>query len=183
MRLHFETQQWLPYPHELVFAFFANPENLPRLMPRWQRARIEQASFAPPPPRPAGSPRYPGIAAGSGTTLTLTVRPFPFCPIRVPWDALIEDFLWNHGFCDVQVSGPFRYWRHCHSVSPATGPANPLNPAPGTLLKDEVAYELPLGPLSSLADRILVRRQLASTFRYRQRRTAELLALATAGTA
>ena len=33
----FTSEQWLPYPVEPVFAFFANPENLPRLMPKWQK--------------------------------------------------------------------------------------------------------------------------------------------------
>ncbi len=40
MRHTFQTEQWLPFPVELVFAFFAYPENLPRLMPAWQKARI-----------------------------------------------------------------------------------------------------------------------------------------------
>ena len=42
MRHPFAAEQWLPYPVELVFAFFANPQNLPRLMPAWQKARIEE---------------------------------------------------------------------------------------------------------------------------------------------
>ena len=171
MRLHFETTQWLPYPPELVFAFFANPENLPRLMPRWQSARIEEAVFTAPPPRPTGSPRYPGIAAGNGTRLTIGIRPFPFAPFRIPWEAEIEDFRWNHGFCDVQLRGPFSYWRHCHTVT-----ASPKEP--GTLLHDAVTYQLPLGPLSSIADKLITRRLLAYIFHYRQRRTTQLLALA-----
>jgi ligand-binding SRPBCC domain-containing protein len=175
MRYAFTTEQWLPYPHELVFAFFANPENLPRLMPRWQKARIEEAHFAPPPPRPAGSPRYPGMAAGAGTRLILGARPFPFVPVFVPWEALIEDFRWNEGFCDVQLRGPFKYWRHCHSVTPAPSPATR---EPGTLLRDHVDYELPLGPLNGIANTLAGHPALAYTFRYRQRRTTELLALA-----
>jgi len=206
MRLYFETEQWLPYPTELVFAFFANPENLPRLMPPWQRARIEEAVFAPSPPRPTDSPRYPGIAAGNGTLLTIGFRPFPFAPFRIPWEARIEDFRWNEGFCDVQLRGPFKYWRHCHTVSPALNPSTPPQtpdvspqspgaPGPdfrtradqattnpenlGTLLKDHLTYELPLGPLSSIANSLAARRALAYTFRYRHQRTTELLARAT----
>ena len=93
---------------------------------------------------------------------------FPFSPFRIRWDALIEDFRWLEGFCDVQLRGPFRYWRHCHTVQPHRR---------GTLLRDEVEYELPLGPLSPLADKLFVHRQLAATFPYRHRRTLELLAL------
>jgi ligand-binding SRPBCC domain-containing protein len=177
MQFQFTAEQWLPYPLELVFAFFANPENLPRLMPRWQAARIEEATFAAAPPRPASTPRYPGIAAGSGTRLTLSLRPFPLSPVRIPWEALIEDFSWNQGFCDIQLRGPFKYWRHCHSVEPGH-PAR--DGAPGTLLRDHVTYELPIAFMSSAANSALIRPQLARTFRYRQRRTLELLARATA---
>jgi len=177
MRLTFETAQWLPYPPELVFAFFANPENLPRLLPRWQRARIEEAVFAPPSPRPPGSPRYPGIAAGSGTRLTLSFRPIPLLPMRIPWEAQIEDFRWNESFCDLQLRGPFAYWRHCHTVTAAPSPQ--YAGQPGTTLHDAVAYELPLGAFSSLANTLILRRRIAAIFHYRQHRTAELLALMT----
>lgn len=166
MRLHFRAEQQIPYPIETVFAFFANPANLPRLMPGWQKARIDHASYVAPPPPPAPFPGFEKIIAGDGTQLTITIRPVPFSPVRVPWDALIEDFQWLQGFCDVQVRGPFRYWRHCHTLQPT---------ANGTLLRDAVEYELPLGPLSSLADALFVRHQLAATFRFRQRRTLELL--------
>ena len=174
MPFHFHTEQWLPYPPELVFAFFANPENLPRLMPRRQKARIEEAVFAPPPPRLPNSPRYPGMAAGNGTRLTLSFKPIPFSPIRIPWEAKIEDFRWNYGFCDIQIEGPFKSWHHCHTVAPAT-----QNNIAGTTLRDEVTYEMPLGPLSGLANTLFARHGLAYTFRHRQRRTTELLALAT----
>lgn len=168
MPRQFVTEQWLPYPPELVFAFFANPENLPRLMPRWQSARIEEAHILPPPPRPESAPRYPGIAAGDGTRLILTVRPVPLSPIRLPWEALIEDFQWNQGFCDVQLRGPFKYWRHCHSVHPAIHPETSQH---GTTVRDEVTYDHPLAAF--------VKPGLAYVFRYRQKRTAELLALMT----
>ncbi|HEY4355503.1 MAG TPA: SRPBCC family protein [Acidobacteriaceae bacterium] len=174
MRQHFHAEQWLPYPRELVFAFFANPENLPRLMRRWQKARIEEAMFTPPPPRPRDSPRYPGIAAGDGTRLTISIRPFPLSIMRMPWEAVIEDFRWNAGFCDLQVRGPFAYWRHCHSVQDANSPKTGL---PGTLVSDDVEYELPeFAGLSDLADKLFVQPTLGRTFAYRQKRTEELLA-------
>lgn len=170
----FETEQWLPYPIELVFAFFANPENLPRLMPKWQDARIEKAVYAPPPPHPDGAPRYPRTVAGDGTILTLSFRPFPDSPIRVSWEAEIGHFIWNEQFCDTQLSGPFHFWHHCHKVSALP---NPDSSAPGTRLRDDVEFELPLDPISRIA-LPLVRRQMAATFRFRQQRTAELLARA-----
>lgn len=172
MRFHFETEQWLPYPVELVFAFFANPENLPRLLPRWQKARLEEATFRPPPPRPEGTPRYPGIAAGDGTRLTLSFRPVPLSPLRVPWEAEIHDFHWNQGFADIQLRGPFRYWRQEHAIA-ASQQAETL--ARGVTITDRIDYELPLpDALAGPANR-LMHAQIASLFRFRHKRTAELL--------
>jgi ligand-binding SRPBCC domain-containing protein len=168
MPAKFHAEQSLPYPVELVFAFFANPENLPRLMPKWQAARIEEASFAPPPPRPEGARRYPGIAAGDGTRLTLSFRPFPYSPVRVSWEAAISHFVWNEQFCDTQLRGPFHFWHHCHRVSAGLDG--------GSVVRDEVEFELPLDPVSRVAMPV-VRSQMAAMFRFRQQRTAELLAL------
>jgi len=177
VRFHFQAEQWLPHAPSLVFAFFANPQNLPLLLPHWQRTRIEQASFIAPPPRPEGTPRYAAPAAGAGSRITISFRALPFIPIRLPWEALIEDFTWNESFSDLQLRGPFKYWRHTHSIHPGP-PAR--NGQPGVTLRDEVEYELPLGPLSALANKLFMRPQLTRIFRYRQQRTAELLAAATA---
>ncbi len=173
----FQAEQWLPFPIELVFAFFANPDNLPRLMPEWQKARIEQSSFVSPPPRPPGTPTLPGIVASAGTTMTISFRAFPLSPIRLPWDAEITEFVWNEHFCDVQHRGPFKQWLHCHRLRSTPDPkaANPTTAAPGTLLTDHLTYALPLGPLGTLANALFVRYQIRSIFRYRQRRTADLL--------
>ncbi|WP_213807242.1 SRPBCC family protein [Granulicella sp. dw_53] len=176
----FHSEQWLPYPVELVFAFFANPENLPRLMPPWQRARIEEAAFAPPPPRPlAPDPalRLKTIAAGAGTRMTISFRPFPYSPIRVPWEAEISEFVWNDHFCDLQLRGPFAYWHHCHRLLPKAHTNASGVTVQGTLVRDEIEYALPFGPLGVLAQRLFIVRQLHSTFSYRHHRTAELLPL------
>jgi ligand-binding SRPBCC domain-containing protein len=178
MRYSYHSEQWLPYPVEQVFAFFANPENLPHLMPPWQSARIEQATFAPPPPRPvAADPalRLKTIAAGIGTRITISFRPFPFSPVRLPWEAEITEFLWNHHFSDLQLRGPFAYWTHCHSVRPQLRANESGIPTNGTLLRDDVEYEMPLAKLGELAQRTVIRTQIRNTFTYRRRRTRELL--------
>lgn len=173
MRHIHHAEQWLPYPIETVFDFFANPDNLPRLMPEWQKARIEQATYAATPYRPGSehlTAPSTSIAAGQGTRMTITFLPFPFAPFRVPWDAEITDFEWDSHFCDVQHRGPFAYWKHCHRLEPQV-----RGVLQGTLLRDHVEYELPLGPLGDLANSLFVRRQMESIFLYRQKRTAELL--------
>ncbi len=170
MHQRFATEQWLPFPRSLVFAFFANPAHLPPLMPSWQRARIDEVTLVPPPERPAGVPRYPGVAAGSGTTLLITTRVGPGVPIRQPWLARIEDFRWNDHFCDVQEQGPFRFWRHCHSVREASQGGQA-----GTVVRDEVEYTLPLWPASRPA-LPLGQAALGLLFGFRQRAAERLVA-------
>jgi ligand-binding SRPBCC domain-containing protein len=177
MRHHYDSEQWLPYPVEFVFAFFANPENLPRLMPGWQQARIQKTAYAPPPSHPAtDSPTQDkGISAGAGTRMTLTFRPFPYAPVRISWEAEISEFVWNDHFCDHQLRGPFAYWHHCHSVRPDTRPGQSGALISGTLLHDEVDYEIPFGKLGNLARHLFIARQLRNTFTFRHTRTLELL--------
>lgn len=167
------AEQWLPYPVQTVFDFFANPDNLPRLMPEWQQARIENAKFTAPPWRPGVQldPVASGtIAAGQGTRMRITFLPFPYAPFRVPWDAEITEFEWDDHFCDVQHRGPFAYWKHCHHLEPQL-----RGVLQGTLLRDHVEYELPFGPLGDLANRLFVKRQMEAIFLFRQKRTSELL--------
>jgi len=170
MRHTYHSEQWLPHPVDLVFSFFANPENLPRLMPPWQKARIEEAHFAPPPPRPTSSQPIRSIAAGLGTRITISFRPIPHSPIRIPLEAEIDEFVWNSHFADLQLRGPFAYWHHRHTVQPET-----RNNNFGTLLRDEVEYDPPLGPLGELANTLFIAHQLRSTFSYRKLRTNALL--------
>jgi ligand-binding SRPBCC domain-containing protein len=170
MRHTFQTVQWVPYPIAAVFAFFADPANLPRLMPAWQKARIETSSIVPPTKRDPQNPRAVSTAAGAGSAMTIRFRPFPLSPILVSWKATIVDFEWNHHFCDEQPEGPFAYWRHCHRVSEET-----QDGIPGTQVIDDLVYELPLGIFSEPAHSLIVRRQIEAIFRYRQQRLFELL--------
>jgi ligand-binding SRPBCC domain-containing protein len=184
MRFSYHSQQWLPHAPELVFAFLANPENLPRLTPKWQSARIEEATIVPPPrPAPAQTaangpaPRYASFAAGAGTRLTISFRPFPYCPIRIPWETEITEFVWNARFSDLQVRGPFAYWSHTHSIEPQTRISESGATDRGTLLRDDIDYELPFDRLGRVAQKIFVSRQLRATFEFRRSRIRELLPL------
>jgi ligand-binding SRPBCC domain-containing protein len=171
MRHRFRTTQWLPHTVESVFAFFANPANLPKLHPEWQQARIDEIELHPP-SRNGSAPREGIIAAGRGTRLTLSFRPTRLSPVRVSWVSLIEDFHWNERFCDRQVEGPFLYWRQCHRVqawqSETTGEH-------GALLIDTIEYELPFKTFGHLANRFAVRKMLDGLFEHRHRRAEELL--------
>lgn len=171
MRHTFKTAQWVPCPAELVFAFFADPANLPPLMPAWQQARVEHASYVSPPPAPGGSASREQRVAGQGTVLTITFRAFPFLPLRLTWVAVIDEFVWNDHFCDTQQSGPLAYWHHCHRIE-----AEVQDGVAGSRIKDEVTFALPLGMLGDIAYLLAIRKQMAWTFAYRQKRVLELFA-------
>jgi ligand-binding SRPBCC domain-containing protein len=169
MRHHFQTEQWLPYPWKRVFAFFADPANLPPLMPGWQRARVERAKCVSPPEASSTDQ----VVAGPGSLITISFRPVPLFPWRLEWDAYIAEFRWDEYFCDEQRRGPFQYFRHCHRVSDEV-----RDGVMGSLVSDAVEYELPLGRLGDLANVLMVKRQIRSLFAHRQRMLPGLLAAA-----
>jgi ligand-binding SRPBCC domain-containing protein len=172
----FQTSQWVPYPVELVFAFFANPGNLPHLMPKWQQTRLESSRLIAPPPRPlAPDPalRYQSPAAGVGSELTASFRPVPWLPLRTSVQAHIIEFEWNSHFRDEQVKGPFASWSHLHRIV-----GEMQDGEAGTRIGDEIEYSLPLGPLGALGNALFVRRQMESVFAYRQQRLSEILPVA-----
>lgn len=173
MRQRFATSQWVSYPVEIVFAFFANPDNLPLLSPEALKMRIERLDLvqAPAPHEIGGhSGVQTELAAGAGTEMKLSFQPTPFIPMRVSWVARIAEFLWFDHFCDEQVRGPFAFFRHRHGVRREMQQGRA-----GTRLTDDVEFELPFGAIGRLGGGI-VRRQMEQMFRTRQERLPEILA-------
>ncbi len=163
-------QQWVPYPPVPVFDFFANPANLPPLMPDWQQARIDRTKLVAPPAPPSARGASTSVAAGAGTRMTISFRPVPLLPVRMSWDAFIVEFAWDDHFCDEQLSGPFGYWRHCHRVT-----AEERGGVAGTRVTDHVVYAFPFGVLGDLAWAFGGALQVRSLFRYRQKQLLKLL--------
>jgi len=166
MPFHLEFEQWVPFPLELIFAFFSNPENLPRIMPPSSGTRLIQVNRTPAPPGLRNSEE----AAGVGSRIITSFRVVPFLPIRKRWIARITEFEWNRYFADVQDEGPFQSWHHRHEFadSPQDGRA-------GTLVRDVIDYEVGFGFIGSIANAMFVRRQMEATFAERQKRLPELL--------
>lgn len=176
MRHSFSSNQWVPFPVELVFAFFANPANLPHLLPAWQHARIERSRLVAPPPRPLiADPalRFQSLAAGAGSELVLSFRPMRGLPLRAHWLARITEFTWMSHFTDEQIAGPFAWWRHRHGVM-----RQPREDVDGTLVTDDIEYEPPLGSLGELAHGPFVRPRLEALFSHRTKRLEEILPIA-----
>jgi ligand-binding SRPBCC domain-containing protein len=168
MASHIEFEQWVPFPLDLVFTFFSDPENLPKIMPTSSATRLVEVKRVPPSVAPAGLKNEK--ATGTGSILVTSFRVFPFLPFRQQWIARITEFEWNHHFADVQERGPFQSWHHRHEFT-----ASSRNGMSGTTIRDVIDYEIGFGLLGRLVDAPLVRRQMDSTFRERQRKLPELL--------
>jgi ligand-binding SRPBCC domain-containing protein len=140
--------QNLARPVDDVFAFFADAANLEAITPPALGFRILT-------PLPVGM--------ASGTLIDYRLRLFGI-PFR--WRTRIEVFEPGVRFVDVQLSGPYRLWRHSHVFVPL---------GRGTLVVDAVVYELPLGALGAAAHALFVRRTLEHIFDHRRQRIAALL--------
>ena len=166
MTHHVEFAHWVPFPLARVFLFFANPENLPRLMPPETDTRIDKLQLVPPPYPPG-----PDRLAGVGSEIYTSFLTIPGLPFRATWIARITEFEWNHHFADIQTKGPFQSWHHRHEFA-----SEIRDSVRGTLVRDEIDYSVGLGPLGAAANHLFVARQLLLTFQGRQQTLPGLLA-------
>jgi ligand-binding SRPBCC domain-containing protein len=168
---HFETEQWVPYPVERVFRFFANPGNLPRIMPPSTGTELVELKLIPPPDAPAGAAvtNQPALA-GIGSEIVTSFRIFPLGPFRARWIALITEFEWNHHFADIQKSGPMKSFHHRHELR-----GEMRSGMAGTVVHDRIEYEIGFGLLGRIAQKLFLARQLKKAFAYRQQVLPRLL--------
>jgi ligand-binding SRPBCC domain-containing protein len=144
-----ERAQIFHQPLERTFAFFSDAFNLEKITPPLLRFRI----LTPSP-----------IEMGEGAVLDYQLTLFGM-PFR--WRTLIESWVPGKSFVDRQVKGPYALWRHIHTFE-ALGPAQ-------TLVRDQVEYRIPFGPLGRLAHQLFVAESLKRIFDYRAEMTAHLL--------
>jgi ligand-binding SRPBCC domain-containing protein len=168
MARHLEFADWVPFPVAHVFAFFSNPENLPRIMPAETHTQIDELRLVSPPSsaNTYASPQTAGI----GTVIVTSFRMFPFLPFRAQWIARITEFEWDHHFADVQDKGPFKSWHHRHEF--LTDRRDAIS---GTLVRDVIDYEIGFGPLGAVGNALFVERQMRGLFAQRQRVLPQLL--------
>jgi NADH dehydrogenase len=141
MTLHaISARQLVPGNLDEVFAFFADPTNLRRLTPPSMGFEFLTADRE----------------LRSGLEIDYRIR--PLFGIPVTWRTRITDVDPPTGFRDIQLAGPYRRWEHRHRFEPVES---------GTIVHDEVVYEVPLGPAGDLANALVVRPELRRIFGYR----------------
>jgi ligand-binding SRPBCC domain-containing protein len=129
-----------------VYAWHERPDALERLTPPGEHAKVIE--------------RIGGVERGA--RVTIQFGRWPFCQ---RWVAEHRDYEPCHYFSDVQVSGPFKYWKHTHTFEPQGHDAS--------ILEDRVEYVLPFGFLGRLIGGNFVRQKLEKLFEYRHRVTAQ----------
>ena len=83
---------------------------------------------------------------GEGGVLDLRWGVAGVFPVR--WTAVVDAYEEGRSFSDLQVRGPFRYWRHTHTVEPHGS---------GTRHTDLVEFSTGLGPAGDLAAAVGIR--------------------------
>lgn len=133
-----------------AFGFFSRAENLEAITPSFLKFRIT-------------TPTPIEMRAGTLIRYRLRLRGIP-----ISWLTRIDAWDPPHGFVDRQLRGPYGLWHHTHSFEPID--------AGHTLMHDIVRYGQRLGPLGSIAEHLVVRRDLDRIFDFRRDEIAELLA-------
>jgi ligand-binding SRPBCC domain-containing protein len=131
---------------ERVFAFHELPDALARLTPPWESSRVIRMAKI----------------SEAGSEAIIETRILGLLPVR--WVARHTAYDPPRMFEDVQIKGPFRYWRHRHLVEPH---------AMGARLRDEIEYEPPLGLFGRISAPFLIIPRLEKLFDYRHAATRE----------
>ena len=125
---------------ERVFAFHELPDAIERLIPPWENAKIIQKADI----------------KQIGSQAIIEQKIFGIFPSR--WIAEHTKYEPPQMFEDVQISGPFKSWRHKHLILPHET---------GAILKDEIEFEPPFWIFGKLAAPVAVMPKLEKMFDYR----------------
>jgi ligand-binding SRPBCC domain-containing protein len=89
--------------------------------------------------------------------ITYKVSPIP--GFKTNWMTEITHIKENEYFVDEQRLGPYKIWHHEHFIEPIEG---------GVLMKDLITYVPPFGFLGTIANQIMIKKQIKRIFEYRK---------------
>ena len=139
-QLH-KTQK-IPATLEQVWDFISSPANLKKITPEYMGFNITSKLLS--------EKMYPGMI--------ISYKVSPVLGIKMTWVTEITQVKEKEYFVDEQRVGPYSMWHHEHKIEPIEG---------GVLMTDIVSYKPPLGILGSIANTILINKQLKVIFDYR----------------
>jgi ligand-binding SRPBCC domain-containing protein len=138
--VNFVKESFIRAAPERVFAFHELPDAFERLVPPGESVTVVQKADI--------------TQVGSRAIIEQKL----FGLILSRWIAEHTKYDPPHMFEDVQISGPFKSWRHQHIVLPHDG---------GAILRDEIDFEPPLSFLGVLAAPFAILPKLEKMFAYR----------------
>ena len=143
------SRQKVPATLDEVWSFFSDPENLKKMTPPELNLKVTNEVF--------------GKGVYAGQVMTYKVRPLLGIPLF--WLTEITHVADKKYFVDEQRKGPYKLWHHQHHFQPIEG---------GVEMTDLVHYRLPLGFLGSIANSLVVKKELEKIFTYRYQKIVEL---------
>jgi ligand-binding SRPBCC domain-containing protein len=139
-QLH-KTQK-IPATIEQVWDFISSPANLKKITPEYMGFNITSKMLS--------EKMYPGMI--------ISYKVSPVLGIKMTWVTEITHLKEKEYFVDEQRVGPYSMWHHEHKIEAIES---------GVLMTDIVSYKPPFGFLGSIANSILIKKQLKEIFDYR----------------
>lgn len=143
------TTQKVPATIDEVWNFISSPANLKKITPSYMGFDITSKN--------TGEKMYPGMI--------ITYKVSPVFGIKMNWVTEITHVKEKEYFVDEQRSGPYSIWHHEHKIEPIDG---------GVLMTDIVSYKPPMGFLGSIANSLLIKKQLKEIFNFREKALIEI---------
>lgn len=132
---------------EDAFSFHCDTRNLPLITPPDVSVKIIRLD----------------LPLRQGSQILLEIKQFGF--VRSRWKIEISEFKPYGLITDTQLEGPFRKWIHRHVFETVED---------GTLMKDEIEFELPFGIAGKLAEGLALK-MIGRQFGYRHAVTKRIL--------
>ena len=126
-------------PPEEVFKFSTNIYNVCLMVPDYINVKIFEGSES--------------LVKGDPVKLKINIFGISFM-----WESVIEEYEKDVYFFDRMIKGPFKRWEHKHFFEKSEK---------GTLLTDQVDYELPLFGLGAVANKLFVNKMINGIFTFR----------------
>jgi ligand-binding SRPBCC domain-containing protein len=139
-QLH-KTQK-IPATIDQIWEFISSPANLKKITPEYLGFNITSKLLS--------EKMYPGMI--------ISYKVSPVLGIKMTWVTEITHVKEKEYFVDEQRVGPYSIWHHEHKIEPIEG---------GVLMTDIVSYKPPFGILGSIANSILIKKQLKEIFDFR----------------
>lgn len=143
MIYNLKTEHFIPVSIEEAWDFFSSAKNLARITPPEMDFKILS--------------KLDDREIYEGMLIDYIVKPVFGIPLK--WQTEIFKVNKPHSFTDKQLKGPYKIWEHTHSF---------ISRENGTLMIDEIKYQIPFGIIGQLAHSIFLREKVKEIFRYRE---------------